>query len=85
MQRPKYSEETILSISKTTLTNARNNLDALVEFGGSEAMLNQFESEIQTKHGAQGLFTVGHTFGRRGNVLFAAECLRTPRHGHAPR
>jgi hypothetical protein len=48
MDRPGFSEETILSVSKTTLNNARNHLKAFNEFGISEGTLHQFEKDIQT-------------------------------------
>ncbi|MCK6619695.1 MAG: hypothetical protein HUU32_04680 [Calditrichaceae bacterium] len=48
MNRPKFTEETILSVAKTTLANARSHLTALGEFGVTEAMLNEFEVNIQT-------------------------------------
>lgn len=48
MDRPGYSEETILSVSKTTLNNAKNHLPALGEFGITEATLQQFEKDTQT-------------------------------------
>lgn len=54
MNRPKFSEETILSVSKTTLTNARNNLTALGDFGITEEMLNQFDTEIQAAEALPG-------------------------------
>ncbi|NQT26456.1 hypothetical protein HQ585_13975 [candidate division KSB1 bacterium] len=47
MNRPNQSEETIISVSKTTLNSARENLAALSEFGLTEEMLNQFEADIQ--------------------------------------
>ena len=47
MERPNFSEETVLSVAKTTLNNARVNQSALSEFGVSEEMLNQFDSGIQ--------------------------------------
>jgi len=47
MSRPKFTEETILSVAKTTLANARSHLVALGEFGVTEAMLNEFEGNIQ--------------------------------------
>ena len=54
MNRPRFSEETILSVSKTTVTNARNNLTALSDFGVTEEMLNQFETNIQTAEALPG-------------------------------
>ena len=48
MPRPQFAEETILTVAKTTLSNARNNLAALAEFGVSEDMLSQFETDITT-------------------------------------
>jgi hypothetical protein len=48
MSNPKFSEETILSVAKTTLANVRNQLAALAEFSVTEEMLNEFESNIQT-------------------------------------
>jgi hypothetical protein len=48
MSNPKFSEETILSVAKTTLSNARNHLNALAEFGISGEFLNEFEANIQT-------------------------------------
>lgn len=47
MNRPKFTEETILSVAKTTLANARSHLAALGEFGLTQAMLDEFESNIQ--------------------------------------
>lgn len=47
MNRPRFSEEIILSVAKTSLTNARNNLTALSDFGVTEDMLNQFDTDIQ--------------------------------------
>ncbi len=47
MNRPAFSEETILSVARTTLANARTNLSALAEFGISAAMLDQFAAAIQ--------------------------------------
>ena len=47
MSNPKFSEETILAVAKTTLANARTHLNALSEFGITAAMLNEFESQIQ--------------------------------------
>lgn len=47
MQRSGITEESILSVSKTTLSNARVNLTALAEFGVTETMLNQFDADIQ--------------------------------------
>lgn len=47
MNRPKFTEETILSVAKTTLANARSHLTALGEFGVTEAMLDEFEGNIQ--------------------------------------
>ena len=43
----KFSEETILSVAKTTLSNARDNLTALSEFGVNEDMLDQFDANMQ--------------------------------------
>ena len=48
MARIQYSEEKILSVSKTALNNARENLIALSVFGVTEEMLNQFQSDINT-------------------------------------
>jgi len=47
MKHLQFSEETVLSVSKTTLNSARENVTALSEFGLSEEMLNQFDSDIQ--------------------------------------
>jgi hypothetical protein len=47
MSNPKFSEETILSVAKTTLTNARTHLNALAEFGVTQAMLDEFDNNIQ--------------------------------------
>ena len=54
MNRPRFSEETILSVSKTTVTNARNNLTALSDFGVTEEMLNQFDTDIQAAEALPG-------------------------------
>jgi len=48
MDRAGYSEETILTVSKTTLNNARNHLPALGEMGITETTLQQFDKDIQT-------------------------------------
>jgi hypothetical protein len=48
MNRPAFSEETILSVARTTLANARANLTALAEFGVTAATLDQFGAAIQT-------------------------------------
>ena len=47
MNRPKFSEATILSVAKTTLANARSTATALAEFGVTGESLNAFESNIQ--------------------------------------
>jgi len=47
MNRPKFSEATILSVAKTTLANARSTATALAEFGVTDESLNAFESNIQ--------------------------------------
>lgn len=54
MPRPQFAEETILTVAKTTLSNARNNLAALAEFGVSEDMLSQFEADITTTEALPG-------------------------------
>jgi len=54
MNRPRFSEETILSVSKTSLTNARNNLMPLSDFGVTEEMLNQFDTDIQAAEALPG-------------------------------
>ncbi|MFZ5515365.1 MAG: hypothetical protein ACOY90_01920 [Candidatus Zhuqueibacterota bacterium] len=54
MNRPRFSEETILSVSKTTLTSARNNLTALAEFGITNVMLDQFDAQIQAAEALSG-------------------------------
>ncbi len=54
MDKPRFSEEIILSVSKTTLVNARNNQVALSEFGMTEDKLNQFEINIQTAEALPG-------------------------------
>jgi hypothetical protein len=54
MNRPRYSEETILSVAKTTLTNARNNVAALSDFGITEESLNEFDTEIQAAEALPG-------------------------------
>lgn len=41
-----YSKETILTLSRITLANARDNVDDLAEFGIHSEYLNQFESDI---------------------------------------
>jgi hypothetical protein len=46
MSRPKYTDETILSIAKTTSANARKRLDSFVEFGITEVALNEFDQKI---------------------------------------
>ncbi len=48
MNRPGFSEETILSVAKTTLANARTHLTALAEFGVTAATLDQFGAAIQS-------------------------------------
>ena len=48
MKRPQFSVELILSVSKTTLANGRENVTALSRFGITEELLNQFESDINT-------------------------------------
>lgn len=47
MKKQKYSEGIILSVSKTTLSNARNTVSALADFGVTEEKLNQFAADIQ--------------------------------------
>ncbi len=47
MNKIKFSEETILSVAKTTLENARAHQPALAEFGVTEEMLNEFDANIQ--------------------------------------
>lgn len=47
MNKLKFSEETILSVSKTTLANARAQLAGLAEFGISQQLLDDFEANIQ--------------------------------------
>ncbi len=54
MTRPQVSEETILQVSKTTLTNGQDNLDALAEFGLTAEALNQFDTNIQTAEALPG-------------------------------
>ncbi len=54
MNRPRFSEQIILSVAKTTLTNARNNLTGLSEFGVNEDLLNQFEANIRTAEALPG-------------------------------
>jgi len=51
MNRPAFSEETILSVARTTLANARANLTALAEFGVTAATLDQFAAAFQTAEG----------------------------------
>ena len=48
MNGPRFSEETILTVARTTLSNGRGQVAALAEFGFSEEMLTQFETDIQT-------------------------------------
>ncbi|NQT26665.1 hypothetical protein HQ585_15020 [candidate division KSB1 bacterium] len=48
MERPRFSEETILSVSKTTLANGRSTFAALSDFGVTEETLNTFEAKIQS-------------------------------------
>ncbi len=47
MNRPRFSEETILSIAKTTLVNARTHETELNQYGITAAMLTQFDTDIQ--------------------------------------
>ena len=47
MSRPRFSETTILSVSKTTLANARSHTAALSEFGITKGLLDEFETDIQ--------------------------------------
>ena len=54
MNRPPFSEETILSVAKTTLSIARNNAAALAGFGITEDYLNEFESKIQAAEALPG-------------------------------
>jgi len=46
MSRPMYTDETILSIAKTTSANAWKHLDSFVEFGITEVALNEFDQKI---------------------------------------
>lgn len=47
MNKPRFSEETILSVSKTTLENARTYQADLASFGVTTQLLDEFESNIQ--------------------------------------
>lgn len=47
MNKLKFSEETILSVSKTTLANAHAHQAGLAEFGISQQLLDDFEANIQ--------------------------------------
>lgn len=47
MNRPRFSEETILSVAKTTLENARTYQADLASFGVTTQLLDAFESNIQ--------------------------------------
>jgi hypothetical protein len=47
MNQPRFPESVILSVSKTTLTIARDHEDQLGTMGFNRARLNQFETEIK--------------------------------------
>ncbi|MCI0516118.1 hypothetical protein L0128_23135 [candidate division KSB1 bacterium] len=48
MNRPPYPEGTILSVSKTVLANARQQVTALSEFGVNPEFLATFQKDIET-------------------------------------
>ena len=54
MNRPRYSEETISSVAKTTLTNARINFASLSDFAITEESINEFYAEIQAAESLPG-------------------------------
>ncbi len=48
MAAPRFSETTIISVSKTTLVNGRKTVDGLSVFGIDEVYVTAFESNIST-------------------------------------
>ena len=50
----RYSVQTILSVSKTTLSNARGVVDTISRFGITTAILDQFEKDITTAEALPG-------------------------------
>lgn len=47
MSKPRFSEETILSVAKTTLENARAHQANLADFGVTTQLLDEFDANIQ--------------------------------------
>ncbi len=55
MKRPRFSEQTIFQVAKTTLANAGANLTALSEFGINAEYLSAFEADIQAAETLPGM------------------------------
>lgn len=54
MDRPRFSEETILSVSKTKLATARKHVPVLADFGITEEFVNRFETDINAAEALPG-------------------------------